>query len=425
MTQFPKRFADKLPVNVYTCADCGRDLFDDGDFCAHCASILPYLRGSICPACGRRTVANGLCLDCKKEAPAFTLCRAPFDYYGQVRRLIYKMKFRNRPYLAQIFAPFMVETYKEHGFSADAVAFIPMTEKAVKKRGYNQAALLAKCVAEELNLPLLESALSKVKTTRKQRRLNKEQRKENLKGCFKPAPKAELNGKNILLIDDIVTTGATLSEGAAALKRKGVNKVFCMAVASTPAPSLIPGLKKAKVGYKPAPVLTPALTKCTMRDFSTVKKLIRGAKKHLKQQGINQWQDGFPNSAALKEDILLGRARILSYGGYSMGYCCLEFNGEKDYETLLSGAWQFPTPYAAMHRVALSKKTRGTGASLTLFTLASEECKKAGFQSLRIDTHPDNKKMQRALSSAGFTNIGKVVIRDTEMLAFEKDLTQS
>ncbi len=422
MTQFPKRFADKIPFRVYTCADCGMDLFTEGDFCEECARLLPYLKGSICPLCGRRTVSQGLCLDCKKERPFFDICRAPFDYYGQIRKLIYKMKFRNKPYLAKVLAPFLVQAYKDNGYAADAVALIPMTERAVKKRGYNQVALLAKEVAQALNLPLLEDALTKSKTTHKQRRLSKEKRKENLKGCFRPAPKAILKGKRILLIDDIVTTGSTLSEGASALKRKGVISVQCLAVASTPAPSLTHGLKKARVGKVPAKELSPLLRPCNTKDLSAIKGLICGAKKHLKQQGIPQWQDGFPDTAILKEDISLSRARLLSYGGANLGYCCLEFSGEKDYEEITQGAWSTPLPYAAIHRVALSKKSRGTGISHTLFALAAEECKKAGFQSLRIDTHPENKKMQRALSAAGFTRVGCVTVRGTNMFAYERAL---
>ena len=233
---FPKKRAES-----YRCAGCGREKFGDQPFCHVCERLMTPLSEEnlhICPKCGRRTSGEGLCLDCKETLPAFDACRALFDYLPPATGMIFRIKFRNHPMTCKILAPAFKDVWEKSGFSADAVCFIPMMRKAERKRGYNQAKLLAMAFSEITGIPMMENALEKVKNNRVQHELNKSERAQNLQGCYKAASTEILRGKRLVLFDDVITTGATLSHAAELLKKKGVSAVYCLAVCATPDPMI-------------------------------------------------------------------------------------------------------------------------------------------------------------------------------------------
>ena len=220
----------------YTCPLCGREKFDQTPFCAQCERALNAPRPFVCPKCGRRSVSEGLCADCKELPPAFTLCRSYADYAPLLRYAVAKMKFHNQPFLALPLAQKLVDVWQKEGLCADGVCYIPLHEKRLKKRGFNQSELLARHFCGGVNLPLIP-ALTKKAETKIQHTLSREARKKNLSGCF-AADKKAVQGKTLILIDDVITTGATLDEATSALKKAGAANVYCLAVCATPDPAL-------------------------------------------------------------------------------------------------------------------------------------------------------------------------------------------
>ena len=118
---------------------------------------------------------------------------------------------------------------------ADIVAFVPMTERAVKKRGYNQARLLAEGVSERTGIPLEAELLIKTRDTGEQKELARRERAQNLKGSFRVHERAKCRGKRILLIDDVMTTGATANAVSQALFGAGAERVYLLTAAGVPA----------------------------------------------------------------------------------------------------------------------------------------------------------------------------------------------
>ena len=231
-----RTFVQETFRHDYTCPLCGREKFDETPFCKRCETLFAEPRLFVCPKCGRRSVSEGLCSDCKHLPPAFTHCRSFADYEPPLSYAVIKMKFHNQPFLAAPLAQKLVDVWQKEGLIADGVCFIPLHEKRLKKRGYNQSELLARHFSEATGVPIV-CALTKKKESKEQRTLSREARKKNLSNCFS-ADKKAVCGKTLLLIDDVITTGATLDEAAATLKKAGAVNVYCLAVCATPDPAL-------------------------------------------------------------------------------------------------------------------------------------------------------------------------------------------
>ena len=223
--------------HAYTCVICGNETFESDFFCKRCKGRLSAITERFCPKCGRRTVADGLCLACKDDPPAFDAARAAFDYIPPESALVKTFKFDNRPYLGKVLAPFLAKTWNASSFSADVVTFVPMTGKQTRKRGYNQAQLLAEETAALIELPL-RPLVAKGKESKTQHELTRAERLQNLSGCFRLAPGASVKGLNVLVIDDVITTGSTLGAIAKLLKRHGAAGVYGLTFAATPDPAV-------------------------------------------------------------------------------------------------------------------------------------------------------------------------------------------
>ncbi len=219
--------ADKLFPANFTCDICGRETFDDTNLCPACRATVTYNDGLSCPVCGRKTATEGVCLECKKYSPSYDRAVSALVYADGGAALITKFK-RGGAYLKDALAELMIVKCVQ--LDADCVTYIPMTARAERARGYNQAKLLAKEIAAMLGLPLLP-LMKKIKDTPEQKQLTRRQRAENLKGCFS-AKKAEVAGRSILVVDDVMTTGATAEAAASLLKRKGAAAVFVATAAS-------------------------------------------------------------------------------------------------------------------------------------------------------------------------------------------------
>lgn len=211
------------------CDRCGRIIPLAYNFCPHCEGNITYISDDFCVHCGYEK-KNCSCENIFN--PSLAHIAAVYIYSGDIRDRVHAMKFRGRLHFINPFASDMANrvrsAFPDIGF--DGVCFTPMTKQAEKERGYNQSRLLAKGVAYKLGVPL-NDCLVKIKATEKQHSLTGQERKDNLKGSISVRTPADVEGKVLLLCDDIKTTGATLSECANALLSAGAKDVYCICIA--------------------------------------------------------------------------------------------------------------------------------------------------------------------------------------------------
>lgn len=159
-------------------------------------------------------------------------CVAPYLYEGKVRDSILRFKFYGCREHAPVYAKGICEELAEQKFLSrmDIVTAVPLSKRRMRTRGYNQSALVAKEAAQLLELPYRD-ILEKYKENRIQHELDRRNRAKNVRGVYRILPGEEITGKQILLIDDIMTTGATLQECAEVLLRHGAASVLCAVIA--------------------------------------------------------------------------------------------------------------------------------------------------------------------------------------------------
>ncbi|MDE6302861.1 MAG: ComF family protein [Clostridia bacterium] len=227
-------FEDALFPDDITCDICGEELtaYTRYKLCAECAFKIPFTGEHICLSCGvSMSDEADYCLRCENSDFKFMLNRAPMIYDGEAKSLIYAMKFGGKRYLAKTIGAMMADEFIKRKMSADIVMYVPMTEAEEKSRGFNQSELLAREVADRLNMPLLP-ALVKVKETSAQKHLTGKEREDNLDGAF-VCTFNQVKGRRMLLIDDVFTTGATANACTKALLKAGAKDVRVLTAAVT------------------------------------------------------------------------------------------------------------------------------------------------------------------------------------------------
>ncbi len=218
----------------FTCNFCGDEIFDDDGTatCENCKNTLPFILGNICNRCGD-VIENQAkyCEFCKHEDKIFKMNRSVFLYDGAIANAIRNFKFDNQKYWYVCFAHYLFKAYHQYNYDCDIICYVPMRKKRQKARGYNQSELIATLLGKLLDLPVSYENLVKKKDTKNQVDLNFVQRKQNLSGAFAVSDKSEFKDKNVLIIDDVYTTGSTLTNCAEVLKKAGAKNVYCLTVA--------------------------------------------------------------------------------------------------------------------------------------------------------------------------------------------------
>ncbi len=217
-----------FPLN-YTCDLCGREVFGT-NLCADCAKTVTFNNKTTCPVCGRKTVRAEICLECKSSPPKYKRAVSAIVYEGGGIRLVADFK-NGKAYLKEFFADRLAEKLNRLP-PPDCIVYVPMTKKSLNARGYNQTKLLAKAVSKRTGTPVIYDAVQKVKDTAAQKGLTHRERRENLKGAFKAVKRESLAGKSVLVIDDVLTTGATADEVCSAILKAGAAQVYFASVAS-------------------------------------------------------------------------------------------------------------------------------------------------------------------------------------------------
>jgi len=207
------------------------------------SALLALLFPAKCPFCARIVSPGGICAQCEKSIPYtrsncrrkgdfFTRCVSPLYYESGVRESLIRFKFNNCKHYAAYYAPLVYDCIaQEFNCDFDIISWVPVSKKRLRKRGYDQSRILAEEVASLFGtqaIPVLEKhrhcpAQSGMGTA--------EKRKANISGCYRCLNPDLIEDKRILLIDDIITTGATLSECAKTLLRAGAGEVLCATVA--------------------------------------------------------------------------------------------------------------------------------------------------------------------------------------------------
>ena len=222
----------ELFAPTYRCLSCGKDVFDGTGFCSDCAKDVVFNNGKTCKRCGVGIDGEeDYCGNCAFDRLYFDQAYSVFSYEGAVQQAILSMKFNNLASYAKVLAKYLVFMAEKVNLEYDIVTFAPMSRKSMRKRRYNQAEKLARHFCElQDKEDLLMEALIKHKETQAQERLSSTERKTNLVGAYKI--NADVQGKRVLVIDDVKTTGATLNECAKVLKCAGATAVYGLTVAA-------------------------------------------------------------------------------------------------------------------------------------------------------------------------------------------------
>lgn len=227
------------------CADCLDAWARPRWRCAHCAIGLADVHARHLQAArlaGR--TPRPVCADCRREPPPFDAAWAALDYGPPWNRLISAFKFHAAPELAGPLADLMLRAHRadpiDPGHAADPPELllpVPLTAERWRERGYNQAWELARRLGPVLGVPVRDDLIERLVGGAHQAGLNGEARHQQVRGAYAVPAQARpaLAGRHVMLVDDVMTTGATLAECARVLRRAGVGRVTVWALARTPA----------------------------------------------------------------------------------------------------------------------------------------------------------------------------------------------
>lgn len=164
--------------------------------------------------------------------------------------------------------------------------------------------------------------------------------------------------------------------------------------------------------------------KSRTEDIPAMMGIIRQAQEYMKSQGIDQWQNGYPNEAVFLEDIEKGYSYVCEEAGKVIGTIAVIFDGEPTYDRIYEGAWlTTDEPYAAIHRIAVDNALKGRGVAGQMIREVEQMCRDKGVRSIKNDTHRDNLSMQNMQKKNGFIYCGVIYLSDgAERIACEKVL---
>ncbi|MDO4476193.1 MAG: ComF family protein, partial [Lachnospiraceae bacterium] len=220
------------------CPLCSRLLKEEektDHVCRACAEHLPWIRGPVCLQCGKpvKDERVELCPGCEKRVHLYRSGASAFAYEGELRDAMVRFKFHNKRENACFFARAMAREGKRQLqlWKPAVILPVPMHRRKRRRRGYDQAVLLAKALSREIGIPVRTDLLARTRLTRAQKRLGLEERRQNLRGAFvvrkTPVPEP------VLLVDDIYTSGTTVDCVCETLREKGVEEIYVLTACIT------------------------------------------------------------------------------------------------------------------------------------------------------------------------------------------------
>ena len=209
------------------CAGCGTS---GVRWCQDCHTKAMRVMPPYCDICGNQQPEQGICYRCKANPPNITAVRSWAFFGGPLRKAVHRLKYQRDIGLGEVFAEPLVEVFGSFPWEIELIIPVPLGVARQKERGYNQSSLLARPVAYMMKIPYKPKALQRTRETRSQVDLTREQRKQNVAGAFQ-ARREHVFGRNILVVDDVTTSGATLDSCAEALLRAGARIVYGLTLA--------------------------------------------------------------------------------------------------------------------------------------------------------------------------------------------------
>lgn len=159
------------------------------------------------------------------------------------------------------------------------------------------------------------------------------------------------------------------------------------------------------------------------KDIKDIMNIIEQAQSYFKEQGINQWQDNYPNFETIKSDVDSGTSYILLKENNIIATAAVSFSGEKTYESIYDGKWLTNGAFAVIHRIAVDNNCKGLGIASEIIKNVEKLSLNKGIRSIKVDTHEENISMQNLLRKNGFSYCGVIYLEDrSKRIAFEKVL---
>ena len=224
------------------CLACKTDIKQssvDNLVCLPCFDSIKRNLPPFCHSCGRHLQKNNLtrniCPACLKTRLHFDRAFSPCVYEGVIKDLIHEFKYKGKDYLGRTLSRLMIEFIREYNLPMgylDFIVPIPLHKARLREREFNQAQILSNHIAKEFKKETLSDILLKNRHTRTQTDLATDERLLNVRESFSLNKQKSLKGKGVLLVDDVLTTGATSSEAARVLKQAGANMVFVLTLAN-------------------------------------------------------------------------------------------------------------------------------------------------------------------------------------------------
>ena len=198
--------------------------------CAFCRKLIEASPHGVCPDCMKKLpyAAGGAAV---QKFPFVKACTAPFYYENEVRDSLLRYKFGKTTAYASIYAKFLRKSIDENLNNCDIITWVPLSRRRLRQRGYDQARLICEETAKLLGTNCMQLLRKKHDTPAQSRTGGADKRRANISGVYEVIDTVAVENKDILLIDDIVTTGSTFSECARMLLMAGAKNVYCAAVA--------------------------------------------------------------------------------------------------------------------------------------------------------------------------------------------------
>ncbi len=209
---------------------CGGCMARGTRWCKPCQDGMSRLPEEVCPWCGEPQPSGRICEACQQNPPDFSALRSFAFFRGPVRNALHRLKYQKDIGLGEALSIHLIELYNVTRWPIDYIVPVPLSHQRQRERGYNQVTFLSKPLAYAIQKPFRSDMLIKRRETRTQVGLTALERKQNVAGAFFAPPKL-VQGKAILVIDDVTTTGSTISACSRALREAGASAVYGLTLA--------------------------------------------------------------------------------------------------------------------------------------------------------------------------------------------------
>lgn len=228
------------------CFACGIEVATQGDLCGSCWATVTFITDPQCTICGypfeHEAGDNALCGACLQRKPLYDVARVALRYDDASRPLILAFKHGDRSEGADVFGRWMARVVADSGIEPNLIMPVPLHRIRLWRRRFNQSALLANTLSRHLDIVTDVTSLVRTRNTPTQGGLKARERHRNVRRAFamKPGTEDRVKGRNVVLVDDVMTTGATVESCARVLKRAGAAHIFVIALARVVRPKTNP-----------------------------------------------------------------------------------------------------------------------------------------------------------------------------------------